>query len=427
MARSILAGHFGTFYWGQQYGGAETYLVAAVLWLVHGSPTRVWMPPPALLSAVAAALVGLIVAGGHGARWLGAVAGAVAWVWPYAVVWNSVRETGFRAVLPDLRPVAGLPGRAGPSAGAAGVAVQLSCWGWRRARVVGLARDRPTSPCRPACCCSPPGTARSPPAGRWAAPWQPGPALAAVGGAVVGALPWLYTNLHTGFASLSTGSLPTYGATATASGWPSSSGPCSPSSWGSAASPAANWVGGATSAPSSTAWPGRGGRPRWSGRPPVPGGPAGRTGPGRGRRGAGLPLPLCAGPVERVLARRPLRGVAPAAAGPAGGRGAGWSDAPSSRPGAGRSTGGGGQARHAGAPVGGAAGRCRSGRGGPRLRRPAGHHPADRGRRPGRRGPGQPRHFLARLGRPRCCRPRQVAAGLTAHGIRDAYGDYWTA
>ena len=43
---------------------------------------------------------------------------------------------------------------------------------------------------------------------RWAGPWRPGPILAALAAAVVGALPWLYTNVGTSFASLRTSSLP---------------------------------------------------------------------------------------------------------------------------------------------------------------------------------------------------------------------------
>ena len=46
---------------------------------------------------------------------------------------------------------------------------------------------------------------------RWlAGSWRPGPVAAAVAGAVVGALPWLYTNIGSRFASLQTGSLPSY-------------------------------------------------------------------------------------------------------------------------------------------------------------------------------------------------------------------------
>lgn len=207
MARAILAGHFATFYWGQQYGGAESYLVAAVLWLVHGSPMGIGATA-GLLSAVAAALVGLVVADATGARWLGAVAGALTWVWPYAVVWNSLRESGFREaciVCGLLVVYAALrisQGRGGILTGlllglAAGVGwwaspeiayfavpvVVLLLASWDRLCAGGL---------------------------RWSGPWNPRPALAAAGGAVAGALPWLYTNIHTGFASLSTASLPTY-------------------------------------------------------------------------------------------------------------------------------------------------------------------------------------------------------------------------
>jgi hypothetical protein len=207
VARGILAGHFVTFYWGQQYGGAEPYLVAAVIWLVHGSPMGIG-GTAALLSAVAAALVGLVVAEATANRWLGAVAGALTWVWPYAVVWNSLREYGFRGV----SLVCGLlmvyvslrvrHGRGGVSTGIVlGLAAGVGWWSSPEigyfavpVAVVLLASwDRLFTAGR-----------------RWSGPWKPRPALAAIAGAAVGALPWLYTNVHTGFASLSTASLPTY-------------------------------------------------------------------------------------------------------------------------------------------------------------------------------------------------------------------------
>jgi len=78
MAKSILSGHFWTFYWGQQYGGVEPYLVAPVVWLSGGSPWAMGVTA-ALLSAVAAVLVGLVVGATTGRRWLGwAATGAFA-------------------------------------------------------------------------------------------------------------------------------------------------------------------------------------------------------------------------------------------------------------------------------------------------------------------------------------------------------------
>jgi hypothetical protein len=424
MAKSILAGHFNTFYWGQQYGGAETYPVAAVLWLVHGSPTGVGATA-ALLSAVAAALVGLIVSAVTANRWLGAVAGAGAWVWPYAVVWNSLRETGFRAVCLIcgllLVYLAALVHR-----GRGGVAVSLLLGlaagvGWWAspeisyfavpAGVLLLASwDRPFAP-----------------AGRWAAPWQPGPALAAVGGAVVGALPWLYTNLHTGFASLSTGSLPTYEGIGYGGRLGVFFRAMLPVQLGVRSVPDGNWVGGATIGPVlyglalavvvaalvRAALLSRGGR---------------RAAPALAAAGGVLAFPF-------VYALVPSSGYwldgrygvelpsllvllgAVVLAGPSAVQSPGAAGRPAE----------GGRARHA-------------------RRRRSAARPAGAG--PGavtlacagllaatlltvaaaRAGgvPANPRTFGRGWGDPDAPL-RQVAAGLTAHGIRDAYGDYWTA
>ncbi len=207
MARQALEGHVATFYWGQHYGGAEPYVVAVALWLSHGSPTAIGATA-AVLSAVAAVLVGAIAAAVTGDRWLGAAAGAVAWVWPYAVVWNSLRETGFRGVC----LVCGLAALACalrihrgrcrlPTYLALGLAAGVGWWSSPElvyfavpvVVVLVASWDRLYAGAR-----------------RWAGPWRPGPALAAVAGAVVGALPWIVTNVRTGFVSLRAGSLPDY-------------------------------------------------------------------------------------------------------------------------------------------------------------------------------------------------------------------------
>jgi len=214
MGRAIAAGHPTAFYWGQQYGGVEPYPVAAVLRLVNGGPMGL-NGTAAVLSAVAAAVVGVAVAGATGNRAVGALAGALAWVWPYAVVWSSVRESGLRGAvlccgvvlvacaLRVHRRVAGWGTYA-----VMGVAAGLGWWAspeivyfviptavllvcaWDRlfggfAVPVGGAGPRP-----------------------WEGPWRWQPAAVTVGGAVLGALPWLYANVGSGFASLHAGSLP---------------------------------------------------------------------------------------------------------------------------------------------------------------------------------------------------------------------------
>jgi hypothetical protein len=207
MAKSILGGHFWTFYWGQQYGGVEPYVVAPVVWLSGGSPWAMGVTA-ALLSALAAVLVGLIVGATTGSRWLGWAAGALAWVWPYAVVWNSIREYGFRGVTMACGLLAvwmAVRIHRGSTrlvdAAVLGLAVGVGWWSSPElvyfaapvAVVLALSWSRLFDRGR-----------------RLAGPWRPGPVAAAVAGAAVGALPWLYTNVGTRFASLHTGSLPSY-------------------------------------------------------------------------------------------------------------------------------------------------------------------------------------------------------------------------
>ena len=95
MAKSIDSGHFSAFYWGQHYGGLEPYVVAAVLEIGGGGEPAL-NATPAVLAAVAAVLVaGIAVAAGRD-RLTAAGRGRAVWVWPYVVVWQSVREGGFR-------------------------------------------------------------------------------------------------------------------------------------------------------------------------------------------------------------------------------------------------------------------------------------------------------------------------------------------
>ena len=74
---------------------------------------------------------------------------------------------------------------------------------------------------------------------RWAGPWRPAPVLVAAGGIVVGALPWIFTNVRTGFVSLRTGSLPDYQGIGYGGRLECSSGPCFPSSSGCGPCPVA--------------------------------------------------------------------------------------------------------------------------------------------------------------------------------------------
>ena len=179
-----------------------------------------WLPPwawstaarcglngtAAVLALVAAALVGAVVAEASGDRRLAALAAAGAWVWSYAAVWNSVRENGFRQlvlcaglvlVLCSLRIQRG---RA-PAAAYAGLGLAAGLGWWASPEIAYFVV--------PAVVLLVAGWDRLYDPGGWrAAPLRPGPVLVAGAGAVLGALPWLYTNLGDGFASLHPGSLP---------------------------------------------------------------------------------------------------------------------------------------------------------------------------------------------------------------------------
>src|SRR5215469_9647329 len=95
MARAIEGGHFTAFYWGQHYGGLEPYLVAVGLKLGGGGEPAM-NGTPALLCALGAVLVGAVTFAAARSRPLGFAAAGAVWVWPYVVIWQSVREGGFR-------------------------------------------------------------------------------------------------------------------------------------------------------------------------------------------------------------------------------------------------------------------------------------------------------------------------------------------
>jgi hypothetical protein len=197
MARQIEHGHMSTFYWGQPFGGVEPYVVAAVNWVVPG-PLGVNVTS-VLLSALAAVLVGLIVTELCG-RWrAGLVAAALAWVWPYATVWNSTRELGFHfasLVLGLLMVFTAIRVAHGHTGGwnllVLGASAGMGFWSSPEivyfvlpAAIVLL------------------GSLRR---------WIGLRAVAVVAfGLVAGAFPWIYTNLGSGFASLSLSGGPQFG------------------------------------------------------------------------------------------------------------------------------------------------------------------------------------------------------------------------
>lgn len=196
MAREILHGHFFAFYWGQRYGGGEPYAVAIVFAVLGQSPFTLAVTP-VVLDAVAAVLVWRIGAQLFGPR-IGAASALLFWVWPEVYVWQSTAEYGFRLLTLDcglalmllsLRLSDGRPGS-------------------RRARIARWALLGAFTGLGWWC---------SPEIAYYALPsfvllaWRilrrraqvrAVEAAAALGAAVLGALPWLWGNVADGFASL---------------------------------------------------------------------------------------------------------------------------------------------------------------------------------------------------------------------------------
>ncbi len=199
VGRGIVHGNDTTFYWGQLYGGVEPYVVAVMLRLVNNGPMGLNLTPAVL--ALGAALVTYVLCRQALVdRRLAAVSAAAVWIWPYAAVWNSVRELGFRGVTLLCGLVA--------------VACALRIWRKRAGlvtRVVfGLAMGL--------------GWWASPEIvyfapfvafvllGSWARlqrrshhfarPFDLGSALCVAAGVVVGSLPWLVSNVRTEAGSL---------------------------------------------------------------------------------------------------------------------------------------------------------------------------------------------------------------------------------
>jgi len=97
MAQAILHGQFVTFFWGQQYGGTESYVVAALFEVFGQSPVVIKLAP-GVMAAVAAVLVWRIARHLVASRSLALLAGALVWVAPASAVANSTLELGFRGV-----------------------------------------------------------------------------------------------------------------------------------------------------------------------------------------------------------------------------------------------------------------------------------------------------------------------------------------
>ena len=199
MASQIRHGQMFTFFWGQSYGGVEPYVVA--LWsFVAGSGAASLNSVPMVLSAVAAVLawrIGLRVVPA-GMKVLAVAAGAVLWVWPDVVIYNSTRELGFRGVtvvtgLAVLLMALRVIERPSPfNIGVLGLVAGIGWWSSPEilyfavpavAYLLFSQRELRSAP-------------------RWRLLLLPA-------GFVIGPAPWLATNLRTGFLSLRASSSPT--------------------------------------------------------------------------------------------------------------------------------------------------------------------------------------------------------------------------
>jgi 4-amino-4-deoxy-L-arabinose transferase-like glycosyltransferase len=96
MAHEILRGHFFAFYWGQNYGGVEPYVVAAVFALFGQSSFTLGLTP-VLLDVVAVVLVWRIGRRLFGPR-IALGAALLFWIWPEVYIYDSTLEYGFRFV-----------------------------------------------------------------------------------------------------------------------------------------------------------------------------------------------------------------------------------------------------------------------------------------------------------------------------------------
>jgi 4-amino-4-deoxy-L-arabinose transferase-like glycosyltransferase len=196
MAREILHGHFFAFYWGQSYGGGEPYVVAAAFGL-FGQSTLALGLTPVLLDAVAALLLWRIGRRLFGPA-VGVAAAALFWLWPEVYVWQSTIEYGFRFLTLDCGLVcllASLRLADGEPESARG---RLALWVLLGASV-GLGWW-----------CSPEIAYYAIPSGvllawrlaRRRASVRPVHAVAAILAAALGALPWLWHNVASGYPSL---------------------------------------------------------------------------------------------------------------------------------------------------------------------------------------------------------------------------------
>ena len=195
MAQQVLHGHFSVFYWGEYYGGGETYIVA-LLFAIAGASTWALETTPMLMSVIAAGLTWRCAKRFVPDPALAALAGALVWAGSETSVSTSTVEYGFRGLtlvaglcllLFSLRIIDG--DRGWPTFLALGLAAGVG-W-WASPEIVYLAV--------PAGIVLAVAIARDT---RWAL-WLRRGAVAVIA-AAVGGLPWLWANVDSGFRSLNT-------------------------------------------------------------------------------------------------------------------------------------------------------------------------------------------------------------------------------
>jgi hypothetical protein len=202
ISHQILHGHTYAFFWGQPFGGVEPYVVAAVF-AVLGQGSLTLGLTPVLLAAVAAVLVWRVARRLVGSPAVALLAGALAWVAPFPVVFTSTIEGGYRGVtlacglavlLLSLRILDGAVRYT--EFIALGLVTGIGWWSLPEIAYflipAGLVLIGALV-----------GSGRQGDLGRW--PGRIGAAVLAFG---VGALPWLWTNIGSGFASLDTSKFP---------------------------------------------------------------------------------------------------------------------------------------------------------------------------------------------------------------------------
>jgi 4-amino-4-deoxy-L-arabinose transferase-like glycosyltransferase len=94
MARHILHGNFTTFYWGQSYGGPQEAILTAPLVGIFGDSWLALRIVPILLSGAAALLLWRVARRLSGEP-AGVFTGALFWVWPPYMIYETTHQLGF--------------------------------------------------------------------------------------------------------------------------------------------------------------------------------------------------------------------------------------------------------------------------------------------------------------------------------------------